>query len=379
MDRFLCGNDAVSGLNTQGPVVTLPGAPRVAVVKLGALGDALYAFPLVSALKAWRPEARITWIIETRWHDLPRLHPAVDEVVTIDTRGWRLAIRRGQLVTAWRGIAGYSRRVAGRFDVVLDVQGLLKSGVAAWLTGAPVRIGLAPEDCREPLNARFMTHHAAPAGRVHALTRNLGLLGALGAPIGPPRFDVVPAAADETWAAERLAAHGIERGDRLAALHPGAGHRAKRWELGRFLALAERLGRLSGVRAVLVAGPEDRAAIEEAAARMAPAPAVIAPPGLGNLAALLRRCRVVIAGDTGPLHLAAALGVRTVALYGPSDPVLAAPVGSGHRVIKHPCACGWMPGPFFNRRCVDPPCMAAIGIDEVCDATEQALAAAAVA
>ncbi|MBI3608029.1 MAG: glycosyltransferase family 9 protein [Nitrospirae bacterium] len=354
-------------------------APRIAVVKLGALGDGLYTFPVVSALKAFRPRATITWVVEERLRDLPRLHPAVDEIVTIDTRGWRLAARRGRWATAWRGIAGYYRSVAGRFDVVLDVQGLLKSGVAAWLTGAPVRIGFAPEDCREPLSARLMTHHAAPAGRVHALTRNLGLLGALGAPIGPPRVDVVPAPADETWAAERLAAHGIERDDQLAAIHPGAGHPAKRWAFGRFLSLAERLGRVPGVRAVLVAGPEDRAAVEEAATRMASPPAVIAPPSLGNLAALLRRCRVVIAGDTGPLHLAAALGVRTVALYGPSDPVLAAPVGTGHRVIKYPCACGWTPGPFFNRRCVDPPCMAAIGIDEVCDVTEQALAAAAVA
>jgi lipopolysaccharide heptosyltransferase I len=356
-------------------VVTVPPAPRVVLVKLGALGDAVYAFPVVSALKAWRPEARITWIIEARLHDLPRLHPAVDEVVTIDTRGWRRAARRGRWATAWRGFAGYYRSVSGRFDVVLDAQGLLKSGIAGWLTGAPVRIGLAPEDCREPLSARFLTHHAAPAGRVHALTRNLGLLGVLGAPIGSPRFDVVSAPADETWAAERLAAHGIDRSGQVVAIHPGAGHPAKRWEFGRFLALAERLGRLPGVRAVLVAGPEDRAAVEEAVTRMAPPPVVIAPPGLGALAALLRRSRVVIAGDTGPLHLAAALGVKTVALYGPSDPVLAAPVGTGHRVIKHPCSCGWTPGPFFNRRCVDPPCMAAIGIDEVVDAVEKQLTA----
>jgi len=348
-------------------------APRIAVVKVGALGDGVYAFPVVSALRAWRPEARITWIIEARLHDLPRLHPAVDEVVTIDTRGWRRAARRGRWTTAWRGFAGYYRSVSGRFDVVLDAQGLLKSGIAAWLTGAPVRIGLAPEDCREPLSARFLTHHALPAGRVHALARNLGLLVVLGAPTGSPRFDVVPSPADETWAAERLEAHGIDRSGHVAAIHPGAGHRAKRWEFGRFLALAERLGRVPGVHAVLVAGPEDRAAVEEAAARIAPAPAVIAPPSLGSLSALLRRSRVVVAGDTGPLHLAAALGVRTVALYGPSDPLLAAPVGTGHRVIKYPCACGWTPGPFFNRRCLDPPCMAAIGIDEVYDAVLEQL------
>lgn len=343
------------------------------MVKLGALGDGVYAFPLVSALKAFRPAARLTWIVEARLRELPTLHPRVDEVVALDTRAWRLALRRGRWREARRGFLDFTRAVAGRFDVAIDVQGLFKSGAAAWLTRAPVRVGFAADDCRERGNAWMMTHHAPPAGRAHALDRNLGVLAALGAPIGPPVFEFAVPPAGEAWADAWEAANGgradIGADVRLVAIHPGAGHPAKRWGLARCLALAERLGASRGIRAAVIAGPEDRVAVDAAAAGM-----IAAPPTLGALAALLRRCRLVVAGDTGPLHLAAALGRPTVALYGPSDPILAAPVGTGHRVIKHPCPCGWVPGPFFNRRCPDAPCMAAIEVAEVVEAVESALA-----
>jgi len=351
-----------------------PQAPRVALVKLGALGDVIYAFPIVSALNAWRPEGRITWIIEERWRELPSLHPAVHDVVAVDTKAWRRAIRSGRWGDAWRGVRDFARSVAGRFDLVLDAQGLYKSGMAAWLTRSPVRIGFAPEDCRERGSARLCTRHAPPAGPVHVVQRNLGLLSVLGATPKEPQFDIRPASTDEAWASGWLAGVGIGPGDRVIALHPGAGHPAKKWGLERFASLARHLLPRTAGRVAFVTGPEDRAALDRVVEGLTPRVVIASPPTVGALAALLRRCLVVIAGDTGPLHLAAALGRPTVALYGPSDPVTAAPVGTGHRVLKHPCPCGWVPGPYFNRRCPDTPCMAAIGIDEVVEAVGSILA-----
>jgi ADP-heptose:LPS heptosyltransferase len=160
----------------------------------------------------------------------------------------------------------------------------------------------------------------------------------------------------------------------LVTLHPGAGHPGKRWPLERWLTLSERLS-ATGLRVVIVTGPDDRAAVAEAVKAMPSAPAVAAPPTVGALAALLRRADVAVAGDTGPLHLAAALGRRTVGVYGPSDPVTAAPFGDGRRVIKHACVCGWGPGPSFNRRCAEGfACMRAIQVAEVVEAVESALA-----
>ena len=121
-------------------------------------------------------------------------------------------------------------------------------------------------------------------------------------------------------------------------------------------------------------GPE---VVAEAVKAMPRAVAVASPPTVGALAALLRHAVVAVAGDTGPLHLAAALGRRTVGVYGPSDPVTAAPFGDACWVIKHACACGWRPGPSFNRRCAESfACMRAIEVDEVAEAVEGQLAAA---
>ncbi len=350
--------------------MALGDAPRIAVVKLGALGDGVYAFPLVSALKAFRPAARLTWIVEARLADLPRLHPGVDEVVTVDTRGWRAALRQGRWRTAWTEFRAFRRAVAGRFDVAIDAQGLLKSAAVTWLTRAPIRVGFAPGDCRERGNAWAMTRHAAPVGAVHAVTKNLALPAALGVRVGAPTFEFRVPASDEAWASACMPV-----GAPVVTLHPGAGHPGKRWPLERWLTLSERLS-ATGPRVVIVTGPDDRAAVAEAVKAMPSAPAVAAPPTVGALAALLRRANVAVAGDTGPLHLAAALGRRTVGVYGPSDPVTAAPFGDGRRVIKHACVCGWRPGPSFNRRCAEGfACMRAIQVDEVTEAVEEQLIA----
>jgi lipopolysaccharide heptosyltransferase I len=341
-------------------------APRIALVKLGALGDVVNAFPLVSALKAEWPGARVTWIVEARLAELPRLHPRVDEVVTVDTRAWRADVRRGRLGGAWSGVRDFARSVAGRFDVAIDAQGLLKSAAVTWLTRARVRVGFAAGDCRERGNGWVMSRRAEPIGAVHAVTKNLALLGALGVRSGAPTFEIRVPASDEAWASAYTPA---------VTIHPGAGHPGKRWPLDRWLALSDRLSG-TGRRVVLVTGPEDRAAVAAAVAAMASAPAVAAPPTVGALAALLRRTAVAVAGDTGPLHLAAALGRRTVGVYGPSDPVTAAPFGEKSRVRKHPCACGWRPAPSFNRRCAASfACMRAIEVGEVFEAVEKQLVA----
>jgi lipopolysaccharide heptosyltransferase I len=346
--------------------VDLGPAPRIALVKLGALGDVVNAFPLVSALKTEWPGARVTWIVEARWADLPRLHPGVDEVVTVDTRGWRADLRQGRLGAAWSGVRDFARSVAGRFDVAIDAQGLLKSAAVTWLTRAPIRVGFAPGDCRERGNGWAMSRHAEPIGAVHAVIKNLGLLAALGVRPGAPTFEIRVSASDEAWASAYTP---------TVTIHPGAGHPGKRWPLDRWLALSERLS-ATGRRVMIVTGPEDRAAVAYAVTAMARAPEVASPPTVGALAALLRRTAVAVAGDTGPLHLAAALGRRTVGVYGPSDPVSAAPFGDKSRVLKQPCACGWRPAPSFNRRCAESfACMRAIQVDEVFEAVEKQLVA----
>jgi lipopolysaccharide heptosyltransferase I len=314
------------------------GAPlRVAIIKLSSLGDVVHALPVAATLRARLPGAHLTWIVERREAAVLRDHPAIDALVAVDTRGWRRARGLRDLVQVAGAVRQTSRRLrAAAFDVALDLQGLLKSGVLAAATGAPLRIGFAARRCREPLNALFTNRRVAPppAAR-HVVDQHLSLLVPLEVtePVREFRLPVEPAA--ESRAAEFLACRGLEAGQRLVVLNPGAGRPGKRWPEARFRALAERLTEDAGALVLVVWGPG-----EEAVARhIAPGGgrAVCAPStDLYELVAFLRRASVLVAGDTGPLHLAAALGTPCVGLYGPTSAVRNGPYGSGHRCLQGP-------------------------------------------
>ncbi len=339
--------------------------PRVALIRLGAMGDCVYTFPVVSALKARFPEGEIVWIVEARNQDIPRLHPGVDEVIVVDTNRWRQEFFSGMLGRMAGEVGGIRRSLRQRtFDMALDPQGLIKSGTIAWLIHAPVRIGFARVACREGINVLFTTHRVEPPDG-HIVRKNLSLLSPLGIKVQSPDFGIRVSRDAEAKILTTLQQAGIGPGDQVVGIHPGVGHHRKRWDPDRYAKVGDRLQQREGVRVVLTAGPGEEALARRVAAQMRIGPVVMPPLRAGELAALLSRCDLFIGGDTGPLHLAAALGCRTVAIYGPSDPVRVAPVGEGHTMLKKPCACGWKPGLYFNRRCPDVPCLGAITVGEV--------------
>lgn len=350
--------------------------PRVALVRLGAMGDCIYTFPLVSALKDRFPGAEVTWIVDARNQDLPRLHPGVDRVTAVDTHGWRRDLRAGRLARAAGEIRAVRRGwAAERFEVALDPQGSIKSGVIAWLTRAPVRVGFSMAACREGMNVLFTTHRVGPPLEEHIVGKNLSLLAPLGIRPGKPVFGIRPPREAGARTTSLLQAGGIGPQGRVVGLHPGAGDPRKRWDPDRYARVGDWLQEGHGVRVVLTAGPGEEGVAAQVASRMRRAPVVLSSLRVGELAALLSRYRLLVAGDTGPLHLAAALGCPTVAIYGPSDPVRVAPVGNGHRVLKKPCPCGWKPGLYFNRRCPDVPCLGAVTVEEVAAAAGAVLEA----
>ena len=310
--------------------------PRIALVKLSSLGDVIHALPVAATLRAARPEARLSWIVERREATVLRGHPALDDVIVADTRGWRRARRPAALRAALDDALALRRRlVRARFDVVLDLQGLIKSGVLAAATRAPLRIGFAAGFRREPLSGLFANRRVAPpAAARHAVEQYLALLEPLG--VGERRLEfrlpVTPAAeaAIEEW----LATAGFKPHRRLVVLNPGAGRADKRWPLEHFATLARGLVQDAGAHVLITWGPG-----EEAAARAigAAAAVTLAPPtDLQTLPALLRRASVMVAADTGPLHMAAALGTSCVGLYGPTSTARNGPYGSGHRALASP-------------------------------------------
>ncbi|HEY7648175.1 MAG TPA: lipopolysaccharide heptosyltransferase I [Methylomirabilota bacterium] len=305
---------------------------NILIVKLSSLGDVVHALPVAATLRARQPGARIAWAVERREAAVLAGHPAIDEIIVADTRDWR---GLGRLATAARGMRRLASRLAGaRFDVVIDLQGLLKSGVLVALTRAPQRVGFAARDLREPLSALFTNRRVArPAGR-HVVEQYLALLEPLA--VGPPvlEFRLPSDPAAEAGADAFFAGAGLKPRDRVVVLNPGAGRPDKRWPTDRFATLARRLGDESVARAVVVWGPGEEAAAraitEGAGGRAAMAP----PTDLLQLIALLRRASVVVAGDTGPLHLAAALGRPCVGIYGPTAAWRNGPYGAGHRTLQ---------------------------------------------
>jgi len=280
---------------------------------------------------------RLTGIVERREAAVLRGNPAVDEVLAVDTRGWRRARGRRDLVAVARAIHLLRRRLqTARFDAALDLQGLVKSGILTAATGAPLRIGYAAAFCRERLNVLFTNRRVTPPPSArHVVDQNLALLAPLGIRAGEPEFPLVVAGEADAAIERFFTASGLKARDRVVVLNPGAGRPDKRWPVEHFRELARRLTDEGAATVLVVWGPNELVAARGIVDGAGGPSALLAPPtGLEELAALLRRASVVVGADTGPLHLAAALGTRCVGLYGPTSGVRNGPYGARHRALQ---------------------------------------------
>ncbi len=332
---------------------------NIVIVKLSALGDVVHTLPVAASLRAGLPGARITWVVERHESVVLEGHPALDDVVTVDTRAWRRVRGLAGAGAAATGMGALARRLRqGRFDVAIDPQGLIKSGILAAATRAPLRIGFPGGLCREPLSALFTNRRVRPpAAARHVVDQSLALLGPLGIAEPVRAFQLPVDAGAEAAIDEMFAAAGLKPHDRVVVLNPGAGRADKRWPAQRFRSLAARLAAEPATHVLVVWGPG-----EASAARAIAGPSggrvVLAPPtDVHHLVSVLRRASVLVAADTGPLHLAAALGTPCVGLYGPTRAERNGPYGHGHRTIEGRDGL-----------------VGAVGVDEVLRATLELLA-----
>ena len=282
----------------------------------------IHALPVARALRQALPEAELTWIVEAREHAILRDHPDLDGVLPVDTRRWRRLLRRPAGVRAvWREVAAVRRRLrAGRFDVAIDLQGLIKSGA---LDRGDARA--APDRVRRHPLPRAAQRAASPTGgsrrRRAPRTWSTSICPCCrrsASRRGRPQFHVPVRPVADRRMEELLVEHGVKRSDRLVAINPGAGRADKRWPIARLTAVAERLATEAGARILLLWGPDEAHLAREIRDGLS-ARAMLAPPtDLDELAGLLRRAALVVANDTGPLHLAAALGTPCLGLYGPT-------------------------------------------------------------
>lgn len=291
---------------------------RVCIIKPSALGDVVNALPSLAALRARWPEATIAWVVNRSLRGLLDGNPAIDEIIPYDRARARLSF--GGCAILARSLAELRRR---EFDLAIDLQGLLRSGLMTAATGAKVRVGLA--DFREG-STWFYTHRIPPPPPdSHAVDRLLRVAEAFGADISSPRHVIPFAETDRQWARSMLA--GVAR-PRLA-LNLGARWPTKRWPPEHFAEVARRARRERGAGLVATGAPEDAPAVAALVARIDPHPILnlCGQTTLPQLAALASESDVVLSNDTGPLHLAAAVGARVVGVYTCTSPKLNGPYG----------------------------------------------------
>jgi lipopolysaccharide heptosyltransferase I len=333
----------------------------VLIIRLGAVGDVVHTLPLASAIRGAWPGARIVWAAEPSPARLLQGNPDLDEVLIVDTRAWRRRLPGGGLSILRRDLRAIRRLKA---DVAIDAQGLIKSGFLAWASGAGVRVGFEHRACREGMSVLFTNRQALlPPHPHHVVEKNLRLLGPLGIPVPPPEARRFPLheTQEEGEAAEAfLHREGLHERRPLLVMHPGAGWPTKRWAPERFAALGDAWREESGGGVLLTWGPDEEETVRRVASAMRTGPIVAPATGVREMTALIRRGDYFAGADTGPTHLAAALGLPCLTVMGPTDPVRNGPWGPGHAVLHHRLACS----NCYGRTCPDIECMDRVGADE---------------
>ena len=324
---------------------------NILVVKPSSLGDVVHALPAVAWLRGRFPAARVGWLVNTEFAPLVALSPLVDEIHPFDRRRFGKLRHWGELWTFQNALR------ARHYDCAVDFQGLLRSGFLTWRSGAARRIGFAA--AREGAAWFYTERVRMPAGVLHAVDKNLALVRlAFGEPAGelvlPSELPLLAPRPEHVAAAARLwneagwpAAAGPGP---VLAVAPGARWPAKCWPPDFFAAVLDAVATARPDVRVWLLGTRD----EQAAAAAVAAACRLARPldwagrtGLGDLLALLQRSGVLLTNDSGPMHLAAAVNVPTVALFGPTDPALTGPYGPCHAVFRGACPHA----PCFRMRC----------------------------
>lgn len=333
--------------------MSIVGTPRILISRLSALGDCLLTMPLLCALRDHFPRASLTWVVEHNAAPLVRGHRCLDHLIVL-RKGWLKSPR--QILRLRHQLREL------QIDIAIDPQGLLRSGLAARLSGAPRRIGFAAPVGRE-LTPWLATQTVEPESS-HVVDRQLELLVPLGVKWPRVRFEVP----EDDSAAARVDDYLRDlRCDALAVINPGATWDSRLWLMERYGQVARHLSQRGYASVVTWAGQRERgwaqAIVESSAGTAHLAPSTTLP----ELAALVRRARLFVGSDTGPLHLAAAVGTPCVGLYGTTRPEQSGPYGSQHIVLQE----FYQAGSTRQRRTAANEAMRAISVERVCRACDE--------
>ena len=350
----------------------MPGKARRIIIRgTNWVGDAIMSIPAMKEIRRLYPGAHISLLVRPWVRDVYAAADFVDEVIEFDKQ------------TRHEGPAGLwhlSRDLRkGRFDMAILLQNAFEAAFLAWLAGIPIRVGYARD-----FRSLLLTHPCkinAEVMKVHQIYYYLEILSQVGL-LGQrlwrdPHYSYslsIPVCDSDCLGAKRLlAARGIRAGDILVGINPGASYGgAKRWLSERFARVADELSSSCNARVVIFGALSERVIAEQVASQMTQAAVVLAgETTLGQLMALIRQCSLFITNDSGPMHLAAALDVPQIAIFGSTSEIATGPINADAQVIKNSVPCS----PCFLRECpTDFCCMTGIEVDEVLAAAREKLA-----
>ena len=307
---------------------------HILFIKPSSLGDIVHAMPTCAAIRRAYPKARLTWLVKREWAGLVERIDRVDRVWPVEST-----------LTGWLSQVALLR--AERFDLVVDLQGLFRSAAIGWLSGSPLCVGFA--NGREGSPWFYSRRVPVPQLEMHAVDRYLLVAKAVGAvEAGTPEFRFCIPQTDYEEVDRLLSRSDVTPGTSWVAMNVSARWPTKRWPAASFAEVADRLQQEGCGAVVMIGGPDERVDVAAVRAEMKTRAIDLAgATTVGLLPALLSRASLLITNDSGPMHIAAAVGTPVVALFGPTSAVRTGPYGVGHAVLTGEVPCS----PCFSRTC----------------------------
>ena len=339
---------------------------NILIVKLSAIGDVVHTLPSLAALRKLYPEANITWAIEDASSDLISDHPYLDRVIVSHRKQWINDLKEGRIRKPIREIRSFIDDLKEQpYDLVIDLHGLIKSAVLVLLSSGKRKLGY---DSMQELSGLFLNEKIPENMHKHAIDRYLDFLRYLGADAKEPEYLIPIGEENINRVEELLQRNDIDKKDSFVAVSPVALWDTKLWADEKFAGLCDRIAEELKVSVIFTGTEHDK--LEHIQSRMkAPSLNMGGKTTLRDLAYLYQRSALLITTDSGPMHLAVAMGTPVIALFGPTDPSRTGPYGKGHVVIRRELSCS----PCFLKKCNSMECMSGITIEEVFHAVREKL------
>lgn len=323
---------------------------KILIVKPSSLGDVVHSLPALNAISKRFPQAQIHWVIAQGFEGLLEGHPMIHRLWVIRKDSWKKIQNAGKTIQEVRIL--FRQLKQEKFDLVIDLQGLLRSGIITGATGSPLRIGF--KEAREGSRV-FYTDSVEGGRNIHAVDRYLKIAAHLGCDVSDIRFPLPPVESPSACSLQPAAMNNL---DRYAVLVPGARWETKKWPADNF----GRLASLLPIRTVIIGSRADRVIADKIVSLSRGMSISLAGnTGLKDLVDIMRGAQFVVSNDSGPMHIAAALGIPVFAIFGPTDPLRTGPYGKGHTVIRSDTSCS----PCFKKACNDIKCLKKISANEV--------------